>query len=178
MVTLRCTQKLLKRLRVEPEAETPPPTNALGNWYANLIYFGRLQVVMATSELSLLTIVLPADKLRKSLVPNLCEATVALLRNVGVDSMRAIQEAEHMQEVRYARTADRSVLGSMNDLSRCLEGYLYGGVGLMEAMVRLAKMPMTGIASAGHTHDYPARVALRLLGVEEEWERLGPNYGI
>ena len=178
MITLRCTQELLKRLRVEPEVETPVPTNALGNWYANLIYFSRLQLVMATSELSLLTIILPADKLRKSLVPNLCEATVALLRNIGVDSMRAIKEAEHMQEVRYARTASRSVLASMNDLSRCLEGYLYGGVGPMEAMLRLAEMPMTAIASTGDTHDYPARVAARLLGVEGEWKRLRPNYGV
>ncbi len=51
MITLCCTQKLLRRLNVtKPEAVTIPPTNALGNWYANLIHVGRVQLIMATSE--------------------------------------------------------------------------------------------------------------------------------
>ncbi len=51
MITLCCTQKVRKRLNL---AATPPgsspPTTALGDWYVNLVRFGRQQVVMATSE--------------------------------------------------------------------------------------------------------------------------------
>ncbi len=80
MTALNCTQKLRRRLRL-PEAvhKTLPPTNALGDWTVNLIQFGRLQLVMATSERSLLTVLVPARELRKSLQPNLLAAVRNLL---------------------------------------------------------------------------------------------------
>ena len=51
MITLRCTQKVRKRLRLtETTSVSPPPTTALGDLYVNLVRFGWQQVVMATSE--------------------------------------------------------------------------------------------------------------------------------
>ena len=85
MITLYCTQKVRKRLKL---AATPtgssPPTTALGDWYVNLVRFGRQQVVMATSERSLLTVLLPARDLRQSLVPNLQSAVQQLLTVLGI----------------------------------------------------------------------------------------------
>lgn len=77
-----------------------PPTNALGNWYANLICIGRVQMVMATSERSLLRVLLPAVDLRTLLVPNLCEAVYELLQQIEVDPVRALRELEAMQLIR------------------------------------------------------------------------------
>lgn len=81
------------------------------------MYVGRAQFIMATSERSLLTVLLPAVDLRKSLVPNLCDATALLLLHLGVDEKRAVRETEAMQEARFGRTESRAVLGSMNDFS-------------------------------------------------------------
>lgn len=54
MITLCYTQILLRRLRIaKPDLASMPPTNALRNWYANLICIGWPQMVMATSERSL-----------------------------------------------------------------------------------------------------------------------------
>jgi hypothetical protein len=166
MITLCCTQKLLRRLRVaKPELQFLPPTNALGNWYANLVHVGRAQFIMATSERSLLTVLLPAVDLRKSLVPTLCDATALLLLHLGVDEQRAKQEAEAMREVRFGRTQSRSVLGSMNDFSRSLEWYLEGDNAPIEVMLRFAQTPMTGVATQGKSHGYPGQIAKALLGV-------------
>ena len=53
MITLCYTQILLRRLRIaKPDLASMPPTNALRNWYANLICIGLPQMVMATSERS------------------------------------------------------------------------------------------------------------------------------
>lgn len=96
-------------------------------------------LVMATSERSLLTVLLPAVNRKKSLVPNLCEATALLLGHIGVDAQRAAREIEAMREVQFGRTESRSILGSMNDLSRSLEWYLQGGIVPIEAMLRFRR---------------------------------------
>ena len=168
MITLCCTQKLLRRLRIaKPEAEGVPPTNALGNWYANLIQVGRVQMVMATSERSLLTVLMPAANLRKSLVPNLCQAVDLLLRELGVDPLRVAAEVEAMREVRIGRTVSRSVLGSMNDLSRLLEWDVRDGRPPMEIMLRLAEVPMTGVVLKDGSHGFPEDATRMLLGLEK-----------
>ena len=168
MITLCCTQKLLRRLRIaKPEAEGVPPTNALGNWYANLIQVGRVQMVMATSERSLLTVLMPAADLRKSLVPNLCKAVDLLLRELGVDPLRVAAEVEAMREVRIGRTVSRSVLGSMNDLSRLLEWDVRDGRPPMEIMLRLAAVPMTGVVLKDGSHGFPEDATRMLLGLEK-----------
>lgn len=174
MITLCCTQKLLRRLNVtKPEAVTIPPTNALGNWYANLIHVGRVQLVMATSERSLLTVLLSATDLRKSLLPNLCDAVQLLLKELGVDQSRAATEVEAMREVRIGRTESRSVLGSMNDLARMLDWDVRDGRSRMEIMLRLAKIPMTGVLLKDGSHGFPEDATRMLLGIDmrrRSWE--------
>lgn len=98
-----------------------PPTNALGNWYANLIYVGRAQMVMATSERSLLTVLLPAAELRESLAVYLGDMTYLLLQEIGIDPACAAREADAMQPALIARTDSRSVLASMNDFALALD---------------------------------------------------------
>ncbi|MCW3100864.1 MAG: hypothetical protein JWL77_6482 [Chthonomonadaceae bacterium] len=72
MVTLRCTQKLLKRmhLTVEDLKDTAPaePTTALGDWYAHLLIIDRQHLVMfvsARSRLCVLTYARDIDRLTK-----------------------------------------------------------------------------------------------------------------
>ena len=64
MVTLRCTQKLLKRmhLKVEDLRSTVPvePTNALGDWYANLLIIERQHLVILVSARSRLCVLVYA----------------------------------------------------------------------------------------------------------------------
>ncbi|MEO8008643.1 MAG: hypothetical protein ABI728_09010 [Betaproteobacteria bacterium] len=166
MITLCCTQKLLRRLRIAwPEPASAAPTNVLGNWYANLIHVGRVQMVMATSERTLPTVLLPAVDLRKSLVPNLCEAVYLLLQRLGVDPARAAIEVDAMHDVRIGRTASRSVLGFMNDLSRMLDWGVREGRPPMEIMLRLAHTPMTGVVVKEGSHGFPDDAARSLLGV-------------
>lgn len=175
MITLCCTQKLLRRLKVaKPEGATIPPTNALGNWYANLIYVGRVQLVMATSERSLLTALLPAVDLRKSLMPNLCDAVSLLLQELEVDPVRAATEVEAMREVRIGRTESRSVLGSMNDLSRMLDWEVRDGRSPLEIMLRLARIPMTGVLLKNGSHGFPEDATRILLGLEKRPRSVGP----
>lgn len=120
MFVLRCTQKLLDRLNATPEPEPAPPDTVLGDWYANLIRVGRIQVVLAVSERSLLPVVVPARDGR-SLVQRLSEALGLMLSAVGVPPDDAIAERGAMQRWAIGKTANRRVLGSLNDLAFQLE---------------------------------------------------------
>lgn len=48
--TLRCTAKLLRRLRAAPIAATAAPTTTLGDWYANLLYEPGGQVLGSMTD--------------------------------------------------------------------------------------------------------------------------------
>src|ERR1700731_4252224 len=65
MLSLCCTKVIRDRLRLPPQLPAPvQPSTRLGNWYVHLARFGHQQIVLATSERSLLTVLLPARQLR------------------------------------------------------------------------------------------------------------------
>ena len=83
MVTLRCTQKLLRRLNVSMQPALARPTTVLGDWYANLFYSRPRQLVLCMNERTLLLVIVPARE-SKSLGPRFCEAAAAHLKRIGV----------------------------------------------------------------------------------------------
>jgi integrase len=65
MVSLCCTRVVRDRLRLSGPLPPPErPTAKLGNWYVHLGRFGHRQIVLATSERSLLTVLLAASNRR------------------------------------------------------------------------------------------------------------------
>ena len=153
----------------------PCSDKRIGKLVRNVIHVGRVQMVMATSERTLLTVLLPAVDLRKSLVPNLCEAVYLLLQQLGVDQARSAMELEAMREVRIGRTENRSVLGSMNDLSRMLDWDVRDGRPPMEIMLRLAETPMTGVVLKDGSHGFPDDATRKLFGIERKLGFPGPS---
>ena len=116
MFTLRCTQRLLRRLKVPGEAADRPPTTRLGDWYANLLRIGSRQLILATSERSLLTVYVAAKQPATS--PERLRLAVAdLLEQLGMPAHLIANEIAEMADATIGRTQDRRVLGTMNDLA-------------------------------------------------------------
>lgn len=163
MITLRCTQKVCKRLKL---AATPPdispPTTALGDWYVNLVRFGRQQVVMATSERSLLTVLLPARDLRQSLVPNLQWAVQQLLTVLGIPPETVSREIAEMQPAAFASAVNRRVLGPMNEFAWQAGAYRGRTDDALELARQLSDTPMSAVGSTSRL-GIPADVARELL---------------
>jgi hypothetical protein len=143
MVTVRCTQKLLRRL--PPPENAPASTTILGDWYAN-IWFSRPQLIVCVSERSLLPVVLPAKGLA-TLVPRLAAAAGEVLLRLGVAPHLVHAEQAAMQTFSYARTQNRSVLGSLNDFIFLLSHYVAGNpaASLLEHSLHLAHTPCAPI---------------------------------
>lgn len=120
MFTLRCTQKLLARLGATPDPQPALADTVLGDWYANLIRVGRLQLVLAVSETTLLPVVVPAREGR-TLATRIRHALEPLLLSIGIPPEEVLAELDAMSCATISKTASRRVLGSLNDLAFQLE---------------------------------------------------------
>lgn len=138
MFVLRCTGKLLGRLRQSP-MEHAVSTTTMGDWYANLLFAPRAQLVLFVSERSLLPIVVPARE-AGMLVPRFRETLRSVLRSIGVDGGIVERELAAMDDVQFAKTTNRQVLGSMTDFAHQLRGRPISE-SLIEVSLELAEAP-------------------------------------
>ena len=99
--------------------------------------------MLAVSERSLLTVVVPARDGR-ALVQRLCEALEPLLTTIGISADEATAERGAMQYWAVGNTANRRVLGSLNDLAFQLQvGLLnFRDQTLLAQSLWLAKTPL------------------------------------
>ena len=125
MTTLRCTAKLLKRLRIRDPGEPPPPENRLGDWYANILYTRQGHFVLLVSEHSLLPIVTTARDL-DHFEERFLRLLTDVLRALEVPQKLIDRELSQMDPLYYGRTNSRVVLGSMNDFAQMFKDVLPG----------------------------------------------------
>lgn len=122
MLILRPTQKLAKRLHCTIAPTTESSTTRLGDWYANLYYMGSIPFVLCISAKSRLP-VLVAAKESNNFLRRFQSALHLLLRSIVVAEPVINAELAAMQPISYAKTEDRSLLGTMNDFGQMLNYY-------------------------------------------------------
>lgn len=121
MLTLRCTKKILDRFDAEPDEDPPTSTTLLGDWYVkpvSLPYPGR-SVVIFVSAKTFLTVILEGRG-RKDMPALFRERMINLLERLDLPPELAEHERAESEEMTIARTASRSVLGTMNEIQRSI----------------------------------------------------------
>jgi hypothetical protein len=158
MFTIRCTQKLLRRVQHTDGASAP--TTVLGDWYANVLYSKPQQLVLCVSERSLLPVVLPAKEAH-TVGPRLTVAVGHVLQRLGVASALIDKEQSEMHAFAYGKTQNRRVLGSLNELMFQLSWYLHDNPeeSLIEHSLHLARTPCGAIGPG-----FPDKVTVDLFG--------------
>ena len=116
MVVLRCTQKLLIRLKHAGDLSAVESTTRLGDWYGNILRIGRHQHLLFISERSRFPVVLPITELKR-LTAVFPDAVCERLATVGVISEDIADERARMSEIAFGRTRNRSLLGTLNDFA-------------------------------------------------------------
>lgn len=114
MVVLRCTQKLLQRLKHVDDLAPVESTTRLGDWYGNILRIGHRQMLLFISERSRLPVILSIRE-AKRLPTVFPEAVCEMLAGVDVSAADIAEERSRMCEIAFGRTRNRSVLGTMND---------------------------------------------------------------
>ena len=121
MFHLHCTKKLLDRIKPEI-AEPGQSDTALGNWYATAI-FRKPQVALLVSERTLLPVLMPPAP-AAALGRRFSAHLALVLKEHGVPSEFIAQEVWRMDTVQCAKTANRSVVGILNEFVKQAEFWL------------------------------------------------------
>ena len=144
MQLIRCTKKLQKEMGLKPPdlCAEEPRFSYLGPWHANLIHIDRRKCVLfnfIVPDLSRAQI-RELDKLFKSYLS-------CVLADAGIPETDRGRILSEYDEVDFANTNSKSVLGSMNDLAFHYKYSIQeaGGVhspAVPEIIRRLNRMPM------------------------------------
>ena len=157
MFAVRCTRKLLSRGTPRELPVPVPPTTVLGDWYANIVFTRPEQLVVCVAERTLLPVVVSAKDV-KLLPERVARAAGTMLQEIGVSPGDIAEELSQMNAGYFAPTANRRVLGSLNEAIFRFE-YWYAehpGLSLQQLAMRLAQVPCAPI---GYAYPSEATVA-------------------
>jgi len=151
MQLIRCTKKLQKEMGLKPSdlCAEEPRFSYLGPWHANLIHIDRRKCVLFVNDKTLFNFIVPdlsKAKIRDldKLFKNYLSCVLADAGIAEADRGRILSEYD---DVGFAKTSSKSVLGSMNDLAFHYKYSIQeaGGVhspAVPEIIRRLNRMPM------------------------------------
>ena len=151
MSLIQCTQKLLKELKREPYQEKTMPSQ-LGDWHANLLYLERKKCVLFTQNETLYSFFVPGLKKNDFEHFEECfrQGLFRCLINEEFEQSQIEQILSGYAEIKIAKTSNRSVLGSMNDLVFQLKYRINASGGLNHlnldlTIQELNRVPMSAI---------------------------------
>ena len=138
MLVVRGTRKFLDRVG-RPEAEPPVSTTVLGDWYATVLFW-KPQVALFVSEPTLLPVLVPLAPTPTLLcrVPECVELALSLQ---GLSGSFISTEVDEMRQTTLARTANRSLIGMLNEFAFLAEQWRPAAGNLLDLSLRLSDVP-------------------------------------
>ena len=154
MLTLRLTQKLACRLRVDLPAEVPPAGHACADWCCHAFTFNRYRYLLVTHATKYFSVVMLARGAANAsgLIKTVTSGLRTYLPQAG--HVFAFDEciAPEMTVVAFSPVKNRQILGIMNDFNQMARHYLMD-LSPFETSDRLNQCPVGPLDG-----DAPARV--------------------
>jgi uncharacterized membrane protein len=167
MTVLRCSQKLLKRLRQPSTLPEPAPQdNPLGEWCGDIDFIDRQPFVLLMNAATGLILVLPghAEFLRR-LHECAGQQLAAVLRDCGIGGALADAELDAWrQPATYARNTNRSLVSSMNQRKfEAWTQFAYNRLPAYDVAMRMRETPFSRKELGKDFHYALDRIRARLL---------------
>ncbi|MGC4850582.1 DUF6933 domain-containing protein [Micromonospora sp. DT15] len=161
MLIVRATKKLLDHTHPPRAVEGDHDTTLLGPWYATALFW-RPRLALLVNERTLLPVLLPLAPAR-SLPARVPDEIATVLDAHQVPRAFIADELRHMQDCRFATTANRSVVGIMNEFTKLAEIYTDDSAhpNLVTLSLRLATTPCSPLYA---TNVSPDRELAALVG--------------
>jgi hypothetical protein len=121
VLIVRATKKLLDRIGPPSPDEGEQSTTLMGEWYATAMFW-KPQVALFVSEPTLLPVLMPLAPVA-TLLARFPQQLAAVLAAHGTPSALIDEEQRQMRDRRLAKTANRSVVGIMNEFTFLAEAY-------------------------------------------------------
>jgi hypothetical protein len=141
LFVLHATKKLLDRIKPPTFDSKPVSDGVLSSWYATALFW-KPQLALFVHEDTLLPVLMPLAP-ASSLAERFPAHLATVLKALSVDAGFIAAQMATMDEVRYAKTSNRSVLGIVNQFSYLAEGYrdYLETDDLLELSLKLANTP-------------------------------------
>nr|WP_221377013.1 hypothetical protein [Actinoplanes polyasparticus] len=142
MLIVRATKKLRQRLGSATPYDGESSTTLLGEWYANLLPWRPQQLILLVNEETLLPVLMPlalGATVPARIGPEIAAALAAHRAPAAVIE----GELRQMRDCRFGPTANRSVVGIMNEFAYLADVYRHSDPGrsLAELGLKLAETP-------------------------------------
>lgn len=128
------------------------PTRGLGSWHANLVYIDRRKCLILANDKTLVNFIVP--EVKRTEIRELHRLFHHHLRRMltreGVSEVERESLAAEYSEIEYAKSTDKSVLGSMNNLAFHYKCRIMDAGGIHSVMIpgiihSLNNMPMAAL---------------------------------
>ena len=154
----RLSEKLNAKIKAGTLATLPLDENPFADWSAGLFLVGRSQYILLTNTKSLYSTVLPGKGITDE--KTFIERALSSIREfMAADGQEGVYErlvAPLSGSLRFAKALNRSVTGSMNDMTKHAASWLAeGDVSPAEIGSRLKGIPMSALKHDGSTHGFP-----------------------
>lgn len=156
MQFIKCTKKLLNELQQKPTSEVVT-ANKLGGWHANVFHIERRKCVLVTNDLTLYAMFIPY--LTK---PDFKAFHIVFGQNLFKNLLyeKLLQSEieialEEYQEIQYAKTDNRSVLGTMNEQKFQIEYMIHAEGGLNDTDIYALNSKLNRIIYSPINYRYP-----------------------
>lgn len=153
MLIVRATKKLLDHANPPRAAEGDQDTTMLGGWYATALFW-RPRLALLVNERTLLPVLLPLAPAR-TLPARIGEQITVVLEAHQVSKGFVDEELRRMRDCRFTTTANRSVVGVMNEFTKLAEVYADDRArpDLLTLSLRLATTPCSPLYSKNVSPD-------------------------
>ncbi|HXZ74233.1 MAG TPA: hypothetical protein VEH31_25635 [Streptosporangiaceae bacterium] len=121
MLIVRATKKLLDRIGPPNLGEAEQSTTLMGQWYATALFW-KPQVAMFVNEPTVLPVLMPLAP-AGTLLARFPQQLAAVLAAHGTPDAVIDEEQRQMRDRRLAKTANRSVVGIMNEFTYLAQAY-------------------------------------------------------
>jgi hypothetical protein len=121
VLIVRATKKLLDRVGPPNLDEAEQSTTMLGQWYATAVFW-KPQVALFVNEPTLVPVLMPLAP-AATLLARFPQQAAMVLAAHGTPDTIISAELQQMHDHRLAKTANRSVVGIMNEFTYLAEAY-------------------------------------------------------
>lgn len=170
MRLIHCTAKLLKELHAPPlQNPDTPNSEGLGHWYANLLRIDRRKCILFTNEKTLYSFMIAGVK-KENLQNIFDEFLFHLNINLQAEgfSLEVINRVmTEYQDMGFAKTSNRQVLGVMNDFAYGYEYYIAREGGLDRVRILEANKRTNRTPSSPLKYHFPIDMVWMLLTGEK-----------
>ena len=161
MLIVRATQKLLDRIGPPNLGEGEQSTTLTGQWYATALFW-KPHVALFVSEPALLPVLMPLAP-AATLLARFPQQLAAVLTAHATPQAVIDEELRQMRDHRLAKTANRSVVGIMNEFTFLASSYRADtpAPDLLALAIRLASTPCSPLYSRHVSPDRELAALLR-----------------